>query len=75
MIKYIVDSGLEDIDSSDSEGRTIVSIAAEMNQIEDCKLFIKLGADPTIEDKTGKNASDYATAKNNSEILELFERY
>ena len=75
MIEYIVNNKLEDINSTNNDGRTILSIAAEMDDIQDCKLFLKLGVNPSIKDNSGKTAYDYATEKNNKEIIELLENY
>lgn len=74
MIEYIVNCKLEDINTQDKEGRTVLSVAAEKNEVEDCKLFLKLGADPTIKDNSGKTAYDYAMENGNTEVAELLRR-
>jgi len=71
MIEYIVNCKLEDINTQDKEGRTVLGVAAEKNEVEDCKLFLKLGADPSIKDNSGKTAYDYALENGNAEVAEL----
>lgn len=45
------------------EGRTALSFAAERSHRQTCALLIEYGANPSLRDKRGKVAADYANDK------------
>ena len=71
MIEYIVRNGLEDINTLNPDGKTILMTAAEAEDAEACELFLSLGADKTIRDNAGKTAYDYAAKYNSGELDKL----
>lgn len=75
MVEYIINAKLEDINSQDSKGRTILSVAAESNEADDCAKFISLGADPFVKDNSGKTAFDYAVENNSEESKTILKEY
>jgi len=50
----------EDINARDSDGRTLLMLAAIRANEEMCRLLIEAGADPTIVDKSGQDAVSLA---------------
>jgi ankyrin repeat protein len=57
VVSYLIDAGAH-IDDRDNRGRTALMIAAEGNHSEIAQLLLAHGADPSLRDKTGKQAAD-----------------
>ena len=68
MVSYVVSKGLEDINSTNADGKTVLIIAAEADEAEDCKAFLALGADKSIRDSKGSSAYDYAVSSGDDEL-------
>ena len=58
------------IDAQDAEGRTALMYAAEHGREERVAELLKAGADPSVADKKGKTASDYAP---NARVVDLID--
>ena len=56
----------------EDNGMTPLHLASLWGYVEDIKVMLKYGADPTIKDKKGKTALDYAKEKGYAEIVALF---
>lgn len=55
----------------DGFGRTALSYAAEMGNLEITNILISRGADPNLRDQTGRGALSYAAELNRESIIEL----
>ena len=60
VAKLVLDNNIEDINTQDFDGRTLLMTAAAAEDEEACKLFLSYGADKNIKDNEGKTAADLA---------------
>jgi len=63
------------IDYQDIDGMTPLMAAVDKDHLPTVDFLLKEGADPNIEDETGKTAFDIARDKNLTKILALLEVY
>lgn len=63
-----------DIDESDILQQTPLMSAAQANNSADIKYLLHRGANPSLRDKDGKSAADYAHAKHNDNLAKLLTR-
>jgi len=63
------------IDYQDIDGMTPLMAAVDKDHLPTVDFLLKEGADPNIEDETGKTAFDIARDKNLTKILALLEGY
>ena len=73
MIKILTANGL-DINERDNTGRTPLMVAAANYEESDYKVnaivpFLRAGADPTLQDKSGKTAADHTDNERMKEII------
>ncbi|XP_022778881.1 ankyrin repeat family A protein 2-like isoform X2 [Stylophora pistillata] len=59
----------------DLDGMTPLMAAVDKDHLPTAAFLLKEGADPTIEDETGKTAFDIAKEKNFTKIQLLLEEY
>ncbi len=64
-----------DINTINEDGKTILHIACEFNQVDIVKLAIELGVDKNIRDHDGRNALNYAKLSGNNTIIKLIQDY
>lgn len=62
------------IDKVNKREMTALSVAAENQQYECCKLMINNGADLYVQDENGQLASDLAEGTLNARVVELFRQ-
>ena len=61
-------------ESSDPENRNVLSAAAEQGHEKVVQLLLEAGADPTIRNRAGNSAKDYAQAAGHGEIAAILRR-
>lgn len=65
----LIDRGSFDVNQQDSEGYTLLHLAADQNNLELAKLLLDRGADPNLRSKLGSTVADMAY--NGSALLAL----
>jgi uncharacterized protein len=70
IIRVLVEYGA-DINATDSNGASVVAIAAAHNRPELIKLLVELGADPTKRLTNGRTPLDYAKEANAMDVIKL----
>jgi ankyrin repeat protein len=71
---------MENIDNNGWEtiqwarGFTLLHWAAKNNRADLCARFLRQGADPNSADDKGRTPADYATQRNNIEVLEVLQK-
>ena len=63
------------VDARDNGGTTPLMVASAANNAAAVKLLLKAGADPSLTDRTGRNALSYAQLRNAKECAALLEVY
>jgi len=59
LVRYLLGQGI-DVNATDTLGQTALMLAAEANHISDVKALLKAGADPSLHDRRGRAAADFA---------------
>lgn len=79
MVTELVKEYGFDINYQDKNGVTPLILAVSYSDksatVDMIRQLLELGADPTLEDRYGKSATEYATKNNNGEILDILENY
>lgn len=73
VVEYILDEEIIDIDMT-AEGWTPLMRAVLSGSTDVCRILLERGADTEILSPTKQTAYDLAVEKNNTEIIELFEK-
>lgn len=74
LCDHVKQSGaVDDLDVSDSEGRTALMMAAHKGALDACKMLSKAGASWTAKCEDGLTARDYAAKKGNPALLAMFD--
>lgn len=63
-----------DVNCQDEDGRTALSLACEMGQLDVVKLLVQFNADPDISDAWGNSALMYAAFSGHNQVLEFLVR-
>ncbi|XP_072314287.1 uncharacterized protein [Eucyclogobius newberryi] len=63
-----------DVNCQDEDGRTALSLACEMGQLDVVKLLVRFNADPDISDAWGNSALMYAAFSGHSQVVEFLVR-
>jgi RNA polymerase primary sigma factor len=63
------------VDMTDTQGRSLLMLAASRGHIEVCRLLLEAGADVDLLDASRKSASHHAELSKNREVVTLFEDY
>lgn len=63
------------IDYQDIDGMTPLMAAVDKDHVQTAKLLLDEGADPYIEDETGKTVFDYVQMKGLTHIERMLENY
>lgn len=74
MLEKIIDFDA-DVNQLSKNNQTALILAVGQDSYEICKLLLKRGADPLIEDSLGMNAKDYADTFASKEIQKLLEKF
>lgn len=74
MVRLLVQQGKANINLPDLNGRTPIMYAIEQNKPESVRTLLQLKADPNAADHTGATALMRASAKGNTEIMDLLLR-
>jgi ankyrin repeat protein len=70
IVTYLLDNGAH-VDDRDARGRTALMIAAEAGRAVVAGLLLARGADPSLRDKTGKQAADLTVSTSLREKLAI----
>ena len=73
IIRYLLDNGA-DINEQDEDGNTILTYWEVDTDLSGMKYYLKLGANPYLKNKHGKNAFD-AVRENKLLSTELYDAY
>lgn len=74
IVKFLL-SNMAIIDYQDIDGMTPLMAAVDKEHLQTAKVLLDEGADPSIEDETGKTAFDIAKDKGFSQIEKLLAEY
>ena len=69
-VKYLLENAFFSVDDTDDNGDTALIVAAKHDQTEIACLLLELGSDPTLMDRSGRTAMDYALESNNNDLIE-----
>lgn len=73
-VRIQIQRGLN-VDMTDSQGRSLLMLAASRGHVEVCRLLLEAGADVDLVDASGKRASQHADLSKNRDVVVLFEDY
>lgn len=74
IVRFLLEN-MAIIDYQDLDGMTPLMAAVDKDHLPTAAFLLKEGADPLIEDETGKTAFDIAKEKNFTKIQLLLEEY
>jgi len=63
------------VDATDSEGRTLLILAASYGHASICEFLLESGANPGICDRNGDDALSVAQSANNTEVIAVISEY
>ena len=73
LLRYLLQSGVVDMNMRDAQGKTCLYVAASKGHAEIVQLLLQAGADPSIKSVGGLHAADAAARKNDDACIRLFE--
>ena len=74
ILRYILDEGLCGVNDADANGSTALMNAALAGDADMVRLLLEYGADPSMKDNKGRNASDWADMAANKEDIEPIKK-
>eukprot|EP00158_Paraphelidium_tribonemae_P008019 Partr_v1_DN28436_c0_g1_i2_m41728 putative Oxysterol-binding protein len=73
LLRQLVDSGKIDINSADAKGNTALHLASKAGRLSICESLLKCGADCTLSNNDGRDASEMAKTQSVLDLV-LFHR-